>query len=80
MDNVNYKEQLIKIIVDLETKREYNTDVYNGLVLKFPHIKRTLDEMIQEIKLFSIYDTDPISVDFNYKPWLEKIENMIQTA
>jgi endonuclease III len=71
-------EILIKKIVDsVENKKKLDEEAYNELTTKYPKIKQIVDDMIEQIKIFSIYDDDIKNINFNYSEYLTKISAIL---
>lgn len=69
-----YEQLVIKIVDGIENKKELNREAFNELIGMHPHLEPIVRDMIAQAKLFCIYDTDPITVDFDYSLWLKKIK------
>ena len=69
-----YEELIIKIIDSVENKKSLDREAFNELIKMHPHLEIIVLEMISQVKLFSIYDLEPMVVNFNYSRWLDKIK------
>jgi hypothetical protein len=71
------EETLLKIVDSIENKKILDEISYKELSNMSPKIKNILDEMIEQIRLMSIYDTEPSVVNFNYNEYLKKIRTVL---
>lgn len=69
-----YEELVIKIVDGIENKKSLDKAAFNELIKMHPHLEPIVREMISQAKLFSIYDLEPMVVNFDYSRWLKKIK------
>ena len=72
------EELVIQLIEQLENKGILDNDIYNLLVEKYPNIKSILDDMIYDIKIYSIYDVDKDKINFDYSLYLQNIKKELK--
>lgn len=69
-----YKELVIKIVDSVENKRNLDREAFNELIGMHPHLEPIVKNMITQVELFSIYDLEPMKINFDYSLWLKKIK------
>lgn len=69
-----YEELVVKIVDSIENKRSLDRAAFNELIGMHPHLEPIVREMISQAKLFSVYDLEPMVVNFDYSRWLKKIK------
>lgn len=72
-----HKELVEKIVDSIENKKRLDKASYQELVENHPQVKSILDELINQVRMFSIYDSEPNKVNFNYNAYLHRIEQLI---
>lgn len=65
-----------KIVEKLENRKRIDILSYNTLTKKYPQTKDTLNQLIAELRVFSIYDDEPHTVNFDYSAYLKQIEDL----
>ena len=65
-----------KIVEKLENKRKIDILSYDILTKKYPQTKDTLNQLIAELRVFSIYDDEPHTVNFDYSAYLRQIGDL----
>jgi len=66
---------LLRSIVDsIENKKKLDILAYDSLTRMYPQIKNIVDQLIKELRIFSIYDDEPHTVNFDYSAYLKQIE------
>jgi hypothetical protein len=71
-------QELVDSIVDsIENKKRLDKASYSKLVEEHPQIKKILDELIEQVRIYSIYDSEPTKVNFNYDAYLKRIDQLI---
>lgn len=74
----DYKILVERIVEKLENKNKIDLLSYNTLVKKYPQIKDTINQLISELRVFSIYDNEPNTVNFDYSAYLKQIEELVR--
>jgi hypothetical protein len=69
-----YEQLVIKVVDSIENKKKLDREAFNELIGMHPHLEPIVREMISQANLYSIYDTDPLAVNFDYSRWLKKIK------
>jgi predicted nuclease with TOPRIM domain len=77
-DEKDYEYWVINIVDSIENKNSFNREFYNKMIEKYPQTRAILDELIGQVQLFSIYDLEPSTINFNYSAYLLKIKNLIE--
>jgi hypothetical protein len=71
-------QELVASIVDsVENKKKLDKTSYEKLVEEHPQVKKILDELIEQVRLYSVYDLEPNKVNFNYNAYLKRIDQLI---
>lgn len=79
MEQARGHEELVKNIVDsIENKRRLDRASYDELVESHPQVKKILDELIHQVRLYSIYDDEPTKVNYNYGAYLKRIDQLVR--
>lgn len=65
-----------RIVESIEVKKKIDILAYDALTKQFPQTKNLVDELISELRIFSIYDDEPHTVNFEYSAYLEQIEEL----
>jgi hypothetical protein len=68
---------IIKIVDSLENKHEPDKEAYDKVLEIAPNAEHILNEMVEQVRLFSIYDTEPTKINFNYHNYLTKIKELL---
>lgn len=74
----DYKLWIMRIVKNIEESDEYDKESYEKLVKKYPHIKQTVDELIEQYRIFSVYDFESNKNNFNLSAYLKKISKLIE--
>lgn len=77
-EEMDYKLWVINIVSKLENEKYLDLDSYNNLIKKYPQVKELLDDLIKNVEMYSIYDTDPDVTNFDYKAYLIKMKELIE--
>lgn len=75
---VDYKKLVERIVDSIENKKKMDILAYDALTRKYPQVKNIMDELIAELRLFSIYDDEPHTVNFDYSAYLKQIEALAE--
>jgi fructose-1,6-bisphosphatase len=67
-----------KVVDSVENKKKLDVLAYDTLVKQFPQTKNTINKLISELRIFSIYDGEPHKVNFDYSAYLEQIEALAE--
>jgi hypothetical protein len=74
-------ERLIERIVDsVENKKKLDVLSYQSFVKQFPQARNTLNDLIAELRIFSVYDDEPHMVNFDYSAYLSQIKALVEVA
>ena len=73
-NQVDIKKIVQRIVDSIENKKKLDILAYDALVKRFPQTKNTVDGLISELRIFSIYDSEPSTVNFDYSAYLQQIE------
>ena len=73
---LDIKKLIERIVTSIEVNKKLDTVAYDALTKQFPQTKSIVDELISELRLFSIYDDEPHTVNFEYSAYLEQIEEL----
>jgi hypothetical protein len=65
-----------RIVRSLEMKNKIDILAYEDLVKRYPQTKNTVNQLISELRTFSIYDDEPHTVNFDYSAYLKQIEEL----
>jgi len=71
------KELVISIVDSIENKKRLDKASYDYLVENHPQVKKILDELIEQVRIYSVYDLEPTKVNFNYNAYLKRIDQLI---
>lgn len=74
----DYKYWTIQIVQKLENEKYLDKEAYNNLVKKYPQTKYVVDSLVEQVELFSIYDDEPSTINFDYAAYLLQIKNLIE--
>ena len=71
-DEVKFKQDVIAFINDLENRDFINQPLYDK-ILKYGADQKTLDQMVDRVRVFSSYDDDETNINFPYEDWIPKL-------
>jgi len=78
IEEKDYKLWIINIIKSIEENDEKDFESYNLLIKKYPQTKDITDEMIEQYKIFSVYDFESNKHNFDLPAYLRKISKLIE--
>lgn len=76
-----YKHWVILIVKSVEQTGDLikeAKEAYEEFISCYPHAKATLDRLIEEVRLFSVYDDEPATVNFEYSAYLQQIQKLVE--
>lgn len=76
-----YKHWVITIVKAVEATGEMTKEAqqaYDEFTERYPHAKSILDDLISEVKLLSVYDDEPATVNFEYSAYLQQIQKLVE--
>jgi hypothetical protein len=73
-----YEKLVARIVDSVENEKKLDEAAYKELIDIHPHLRPIVDEMISQARLFSVYDLEPMVIDFDYSKWLNKIKIKIE--
>lgn len=78
MDNnpLKIRNLVISLVDSIENKRIVDQDIVKEILQIKPKAKTILEKLIEQVRIYSIYDTDPQVINFDYNSYLNKIQNM----
>jgi len=74
----DYKKLVERIVDSIENKKKIDILAYDALTHKYPQTKNIINNLISELRIFSIYDDEPCTVNFNYSAYLKQIEALAE--
>jgi len=74
----DYMKLVERIVNSIENKKEIDTLAYDALTQKYPQTKNIINNLISELRIFSIYDDEPNTVNFDYSAYLEQIKALVE--
>ncbi len=73
---VTPRELVTRIVKSLENKNKIDIIAYDSLTKYYPQTKNSINNLISELRVFSIYDSEPHTVNFDYSAYLKEIEDL----
>jgi len=76
-----YQYWVLQIVDSIENKRimdEEAKESYAKMIDLYPASKPILDDLIQQVRMFSVYDFEPSRVNFDFSAYIRKIENLVK--
>ena len=70
----DYEELVRRIVDSIENKKKIDILAYDSLTRRYPQTKNTVDQLIKQAQLLSLYDSEPITINFDYSAYLEQIK------
>lgn len=74
----DYMKLLERIVDSIENKKEIDTLAYDALTQKHPQTKNIINNLISELRIFSVYDDEPHIVNFDYSAYLKQIKALVE--
>ena len=71
-DESKFRQDVISFVNDLENRDVFNKSLYDK-ILKYGADQKTLDQMVERIKVFSSYDDDKTDIGFPYENWIPRL-------
>lgn len=76
-----YKYWVILIVKEVEATGQLTDEArqaYKDFIERYPRVKATLDNLVAEVILFSVYDDEPATVNFDYSAYLQQIQKLVE--
>jgi len=74
----DYIKLVERIVTSIENEKKIDMLAYDTLTRKYPQTRNTVNNLISELQIFSIYDDEPHTVNFDYSAYLEQIEVLVE--
>lgn len=74
----DYKFYTMRILQGYEVDKKLDIEAYRLMTIRYPQTKSVLDELIQQLEIFSIYDGESTTTNLDFPAYLLKIQNLIK--
>jgi len=70
----DYEILVERIVNTVENRKKLDILAYRSMIRQYPQTKKILDELIDKVRLFTVYDSEPTTINFDYSAYLKQIE------
>lgn len=74
----DYETLVAKIVNGIIKKKKVDILAYDTMVRVYPQTRNIINQLIKEVRLFSLYDREPATINFDYSAYLKQIEELAE--